>query len=75
MIIEAVDLPEDEVIILETEESDMDNITIEPVPINEPIVPSDEVSNEVNYKELYFALKEEKEAMDEAFESMMNKIL
>lgn len=75
MVIEAIDLPEDEVIVLETEGETMDNITVEPVPINDPIVPNNEVSDEINYKELYFALKEEKEAMDIAFEDMMNELM
>ncbi len=75
MVIEAIDLPEDEVIILETEGETMDNVTIEPVQMSDPIIPNNEVSDEINYKELYFALKEEKEAMDEAFESMMNELM
>lgn len=75
MVIEAIDLPEDEVIILETEGDNMDNVTIEPVPVSDPIIPNNEVSDEINYKELYFALKEEKEAMDEAFEAMMNELM
>ncbi len=75
MVIEAIDLPEDEVIILEKEESDMENETIEPVEISDPVVPTNEVSDEINYKELYFALKAEKEAMDEAFDAMLSELL
>ena len=75
MVIEAIDLPEDEVIILEKEDESMDNITVEPVEINEPVISNNEVSDEINYKELYFALKAEKEAMDEAFDAMLNELM
>lgn len=76
MVIEAIDLPEDEVIVLETEGANMDNINTQPVTINDPIVPiNNEASDEINYKELYFALKEEKEAMDAAFDEMMNELM
>lgn len=75
MVIEAIDLPADEVIILETEGTDMDNnMNITPE-INEPVIPNNEVSEEINYKELYFALKEEKEATDEALEAIMNELM
>lgn len=74
MVIEAVDLPDDEIIVLETEGTNMNNEVVETV--EEPVVPVDnEASTEINYKELYFALKEEKEATDAALEAMMNELM
>lgn len=60
--IEPIDLPDDEIIILDSKEETMD------------IVAEKEIDN-ANYKELYYALKSEKEATDEAFEKVLDQLI
>lgn len=89
IIIEPVDLPDDEIIELEGVEEIMNNVEpnnnnmvdneLQSIQ-NEKTeilqnVETQNVSENVNYKELYFAVKEEKEAMEAAFDEMLQELL
>ena len=73
LVIEAIPLPDSEVIILENGEDNIMNENVKE--ITTPVVENNNVSDEINYKELYFALKEEKEANDKLIEEMMMQLL
>lgn len=57
-------------------EENSTEVPTEPV-IEQPVIPTTTVdaSDDVNYKELYFAIKEEKEAQDQAFEELMEELM
>ncbi len=84
-IIEPIDLPSDEVIILETEDSETMKIDEKDLNItpndeivelsNTEIVDNEKDEQEMDYKALYFALKEEKEATDVLLDDLLQKLL